>query len=170
MTELTPNICSVKNQWLAQQIDVEYPTKESIAGRKVYLSKAQEQVCENIEPSNMADVSYALEDIYLVDFHRLTVMFALLQSQRWQDKKEQELIVEFLTQIIYSEPCQLYVGFHNGEPSAAAIVTEHDNSLLVSDIVVKPDNSDDEKRLFAASVLAKLNTDFSSYNAVYLEM
>ncbi|UUM32526.1 flavodoxin [Vibrio japonicus] len=170
MTELTPNICKAKNQWLAQQVDVEYPTKESIEGRKIYLESVESAECFKIDPTQLPSGSYADDEIFLVDFHRLTVMFALLQSQRWQSKSEQELIVEFLTQIIYSEPCQLYIGFKNGEPSAAAMVTETGGELLISDIIVAANNSESEKRQFAASVIAKLPSDTDQFEAVYLEI
>ncbi len=170
MTELTPNICKAKNQWLAQQVDVEYPTKESIEGRKIYLESVEKAQCLKVDPTELPNGSYADEEIFLVDFHRLTVMFALLQSQRWQSKSEQELIVEFLTQIIYSEPCQLYVGFKNGEPLAAAIVTEIDDEVLISDIIVAANNDESEKYQFAASVVAKLSSPSRLFETVYLEL
>lgn len=78
----------------------------------------------------------SVEDIFLVDFHRLTVMFSILQSQRWTDKHEQEMIVEFLTQIILTPEFELYVGFKEGEPVGAAIVSQYEGNTLISDLVV----------------------------------
>jgi len=64
-------------------------------------------------------------------------MFSLLQALRGRDEQEQNYLLEFFTQIIFSEPCYLYVGFKQAEPVAAALITQAENELLISDIVVK---------------------------------
>nr|WP_225623954.1 flavodoxin [Vibrio panuliri] len=139
MTRHVPKIATTKNEWLYQQVDVEFPTKESLTGRELYKTSVAERNYVNLA-NYLADHdkqnSFSVDDIYLVDFHRLTVLFSLLQSKRWANEEEQQFIVEFLTQIIYSEPCQLYLGFKDGEPMAAAIVTQSDEELLVSDVTL----------------------------------
>ena len=99
-----PKIAEIKNEWLYQQVDVEYPTKESIAGLALYKAKVASCQYEQLESVTTESSVFGKDDIFLVDFHRLTVMFSLLQSSQWQDSSDQEMIVEFLTQIIYSEP------------------------------------------------------------------
>lgn len=137
MSPQVPQIASVKNQWLYQQVDVEFPTQESLKGKDVYQQWVSQRDYVNLNQylaEHSTSASFDPQDIYLVDFHRLTVMFALQQAQRWQEKQDQELIIEFLTQIIYSEPCQLFIGFQNGEPVATAIVTLHEEQFLISDL------------------------------------
>lgn len=92
-------------------------------------------------------------------------MFSLLQSKRWEEQNEQELIVEFLSQIIFSEPCDLYVGFQNGEPSAAAIITKNGKELLVSDVVSLSGNNDE----FVASLLTHSTLEATNCEAIYIE-
>lgn len=170
MTDTIPHIAKIKNQWLAEQVDVQYPTKESLAGRKLYLAKAEQQHFTTLDTDIQYEPNFAQEDIFLVDFHRLTVMFSLLQSQRWDKPEEQELIVEFLTQIIYSEPCQLYLGFSNGEPVAAAVVTTTDDAFLISDVVVNQASDIENCTRFALSIANKLSLNISSSCELYLEV
>lgn len=165
MSNSAISIVETKNQWLSQHIDVEFPTKESLAGRQLYLAKSQDSQFEKLvglpEPSTI----FSEQDIFKVDFHRLTVMFSLLQSKRWEEQNEQELIVEFLSQIIFSEPCDLYVGFQNGEPSAAAIITKDGKELLVSDVVNLSGNNDE----FVASLLTHSTLEATNCEAIYIE-
>lgn len=168
MTDSIPKVANLKNQWLSQHVDVQYPTQESLAGRKLYLSSVEKR---SIQPLTKEDNGFiAADDIFLVDFHRLTVMFALLQSKRWTESSEQELIVEFLTQIIYSEPCELYIGFTEGEPTAAAIVTRADRAILISDIITTSEDAQQSAKRFAASLLHKLDINLDEYSDAYLEI
>lgn len=146
-----PNIADIKNQWLYQQVEVEFPTKESLAGLALYRAEVEGKEVVKLD-STASDVAFTQEDIFLVDFHRLTVMFALLQAGRWQKPTDQEVIVEFLTQIIYSEPCDLYLGFQQGEPVAAAILTVNEQQALISDVVVKAQSTATEQDFIAALV------------------
>lgn len=166
MSSEVPTIAQVKNQWLFEQIDVEFPTKESIAGRNVYQQALEKNRYRSLQP--VQSTTYNLNDLFVVDFHRLTIMFSLLQSKRWELQSEQELIVEFLTQIIYSQPCDLVLGFNNGEPVAAAIVTRYENDVLISDVVVTQEQQDDRKS-FIDGLMVKFSDDVKSANAVYLE-
>lgn len=111
-------------------------TAQSLEGRDIYHALSRHTEVSLFQPQ--ACDAPLLQEIYLVDFHRLTVWFALLQATRSSTQHEQERLVEFFTQIIYSPPCQLFLGFHLGEPVAAGMVTEHEHMVLLSDLVVKP--------------------------------
>lgn len=164
-----PKIAETKNQWLYQQVDVEFPTKESIAGMELYKAAVTQRQYQLMAQVPTQDGTFADEDIYLVDFHRLTVMFSLLQAGMWSSEPEQQLIVEFLTQIIYSEPCSLYLGFKDGEAVAAAIVTVEPESVLVSDVATKSESANMMKNAFVAALCSKLNVVIDQNNALYLE-
>ncbi len=153
MTPSSHAIVEIKNQWLWSQVDVEYPTPESLKGRALYQAHTASR---QVQPfASQPQDSAALDDIFLVDFHRLTIMFALLQAAQMETEAEQNLLVEFFTQIIFSEPCSLYVGFENSQPVAAAIVTAHDDNVLVSDIALNTNQTYADASQFAAAVLAK---------------
>ena len=162
-----PQIAEIKNNWLYQQVDVQFPTKESLIGLEVYKKAVENRQYKLIEHSEGDQSAFAQDDIFLVDFHRLTVMFSLLQSSQWQDSSDQEMIVEFLTQIIYSEPCALYIGFKSGEPVAAAIITQHEGAVLVSDVVVKSEEEGDTAA-FVSALLTKYDQTTQA-EALYLE-
>ncbi|MGX9416555.1 hypothetical protein ACXJY6_10435 [Vibrio sp. RC27] len=148
-------IVKLKNQWLRQQVEVEHPTKESLAGCDLYMEQEKHYLCEAWCP--LPILPQYLDDIYLVDFHRLTVTFALLQAEKYDSDLDKGHIIEFLTQVIYSEPCELYLGYENGDPVACAIVTLKDNDLLVSDVVVKANSQFGDINNFVAQLHAKLN-------------
>ena len=165
MSNSAISIVETKNQWLSQHIDVEFPTKESLAGRQLYMAKSQDNQFETLVSLPEPSTAFSEQDIFKVDFHRLTVMFSLLQSKRWEEQNEQELIVEFLSQIIFSEPCDLYVGFQKGEPSAAAIITRTEQDLLVSDVVSLSGNKDE----FVASLLTHSTLEATNCETIYIE-
>ncbi|MFW7524368.1 flavodoxin [Vibrio ostreicida] len=166
MSDSANLILQAKNQWLVQQVEVEFPTKESLAGRQLYIEKASYFHMIEWPPASLEDDREPCDiEIHKADFHRLTVMFALLQSTRWSDQNEQALIVEFLTQIIFSPPCDLYVGFVNGEISAAAIVTKSDETALVSDIVT----TSVTQNQFLAALMPIAEIDPQSYSDVFVE-
>ncbi|MCL9776288.1 hypothetical protein [Vibrio methylphosphonaticus] len=121
-----------KNEWLASQVDVEFPTPESIKGRALYLDSLTSRY---LEPVPVTEGYSATIEWHLVDFHRLTVMFSLLQSKIWESEEAQNVIVEFLTQIILEPEYSLYVGFTEGEAVCAASVCRQSDVVVVSDIV-----------------------------------
>ncbi len=125
-----------KNKWLAQQVEVKFPTAESIKGKALYESSLSQAYIEQYSESDLRSVPTLIEDWYLVDFHRLTIMFAILQSERWPIEAHQQLIVEFLTQIILEPDYKLYLGFSQNRPCAAAIVSSQGDDVLVSDITI----------------------------------
>jgi len=168
MTDSVPHVVTVKNQWLFDQVEVEFPTPESLRGRAVY-----ENLCSSTTVSTFISSDhnkmFNSDDIFQVDFHRLTVMFSILQALRGQNEQEQNDLVEFFTQIIFSEPCSLYVAFYQSEPIAAAIVTEFENQLLVSDIVIKSAEVCGSKQQFAASIIDKWALSRSFDGTIYIE-
>lgn len=159
-------IAEIKNAWLYQQVDVQFPTKESLVGLELYKQAAEERQCHHYQPSEAQDITFSSDELFLVDFHRLTVMFSLLQAGRWSKPKDQEMIVEFLTQIIYSEPCSLYLGFKEGEAVAAAIVTQVESTALISDVVCKEGCIEAS---FIDSLVAKLMPDFEQRLELFVE-
>ncbi|MGV3001655.1 flavodoxin [Vibrio sp.] len=156
---------SSKNHWLSQQVDVEYPTPESIMGRKLYL-EAQQNIKYNVSEiesllSNKAKLSNKVGlDIIEVDFHRLTIIFSVLQaSQLSSDPEEQGLIIEFLTQIILDDEYQLFLGFDNGEAVSALICkTDLDDHVAVLTDIVISENAQGsfEMKDFSSDVLQYL--------------
>ncbi|MFA0412187.1 flavodoxin [Vibrio renipiscarius] len=170
MTIETLAIADIKNNWLYNHVDVEFPTKESLAGRKLYQEKIAGKQYQRItsEELNTAQDRFSSDDVFLVDFHRLTVMFSVLYSKLWESEAEQQLMVEFLTQIIYEEPCELYLGFEDGEAVATAIVTHDNDQVLFSDIATR-DNASEMKASFAKALLQK-KADMIANSDVYLEM
>ncbi len=137
MTSIAQALIDSKNDWLKQQVEVQYPTPESLQGRELYFSR-QRQVKELNRDSCLCEEEL-VDEVYLVDFHRLTIMFAQLQaSAGWHLMSEQALIVEFLSQIILSPSFLLVVGFKQHTPIAAAMVSRDESSttLLVSDIAL----------------------------------
>ncbi|WP_165313792.1 hypothetical protein [Vibrio ziniensis] len=168
MTDSYLSVVKVKNQWLFDQVEVEFPTPESLKGRAIYQA-----ICESSKITPMArnieGIGINSDDIYLVDFHRLTVMFSLLQASRGCNEQEKHYLLEFFTQIIFSEPCYLYVGFNQSEPVAAALVTHFENELLVSDIVIK-DPSYGSNEQFAQAVTNKWLKSNEFAGSFYIEL
>lgn len=155
------SMVELKNNWLYQQVDVEYPTQESLAGRAIYQQHQADKQCELWAPIASSDGNH--NDIYLADFHRLTITFALLQAEQFIDEHDKNHIIEFLTQIMYSEPCELYLGFEQGTAVACAIVTRSQQQVLISDIVVKPDSQFVDADVFASLLIKKLAIDSDLY-------
>ncbi len=141
MSSPMPQIAELKNQWMRQHIDVEFPTPESLLGYELYQQRSSNADYQPLQRSDSIQ-RFPDEEIYKVDFHRLTVMFALLQASMWPEPRQQQLMVEFLSQIIYSEPCELYLGFQGGEAVLAAIVTKDQDQALISDIAAKIEAKD----------------------------
>jgi hypothetical protein len=154
-------IVELKNNWLYQQVDVEYPTQESLIGRAIYQQHQTERRCEPWSPIASPEGNHG--DVYLADFHRLTIAFALLQADQYLDESDKSHIIEFLTQIMYSEPCELYLGFEKGRAVACAIITRSSGQVLVSDIVVKNGSQFVDAEGFASLLIDKLTIDTDSY-------
>ncbi|WP_413283255.1 hypothetical protein [Vibrio sp. MA40-2] len=166
MSELT-QLINKKHQWLLSQVDVTFPTPESILGRDLYIKH------ENTISYKLLDVddgldSSLLDDLYLVDFHRLTVMFSQLQALQWEDKREQEFVLEFFAQIILSDQHDLYVGFKNNQAIIGAILTEDKlGHLLISDVASLTHHCC-LTRLFYSKVMEQYNHRNSAIKAMYV--
>ncbi len=147
-----------KNAWLYDLVEVEFPTSESLKGRDIYFQALEQQNYQLVDKNTLlkTDSVFKAEDLYLVDFHRLTIMFSILQSHRWDDKHDQEMIVEYLTQIILTPDFELYVGFQDGNPVGAAIVSQFEGNTLVSDVAV---SGAFEKNQFIADLAKRLNSE-----------
>lgn len=165
MVNVFPDIVSTKNEWLYSQIDVEFPT---VASKKGY--QLQLEYCQNCDVTRWypSDKNITCPfDLFPVNFHRLTVYFAVLQSKLFSSPEDQESIIEFYTQIIYSDPCQLYVGFKDQEPVFAGMVTKNDNQILFSNFVSTDKNvSLSNSAQYIYDVIAEENSNQSMY---YLE-
>lgn len=160
---------SDKNNWLSKQVDVEFPTPESLIGRQLYLDSQQGLSFIESETKTLLKIKGGLEVIE-VDFHRLTILFSIIQASLWADKPEDErLIIEFLTQIILDDHYQLYLGFNEGVPVSALICRiDSDNNLAVlSDIVVSENGKHAFKEQgFASDVLLHLTSKSLKINKV----
>ena len=69
------------------------------------------------------------------------------------------------SQIIYSEPCRLFLGYEVGETIAAAIVTQQDNITLISDIVAPEGKAD----VFIHGLCTKLNIQDTEQTPIFIE-
>jgi hypothetical protein len=146
------DIITVKNQWLHSHVEVDYPTPLSLKGRDIYMTSRLP--CEYQTYSDLECAKFHPDEIFCADFHRMTIMFALLQAQKFTASSDQEAVLEFLTQIIYSPPCDLYIGFDGGEPVAVAIITHQADRLLCSDLHVIS-SYQDQMMNFAHAAMAK---------------
>ncbi|MGO2497902.1 MAG: flavodoxin [Vibrio litoralis] len=158
-----------KNQWLSKQVDVEFPTPESLIGRKVYLESQQNIKYSLSEVQSLLSNKVGL-DVIEVDFHRLTILFSIIQASQFSDNPEQQsLVIEFLTQIILDDEYQLFLGFDDGEPVSALICKiDLDNQIAVlTDIVISQNYLHSFKTQdFASDVLQYLTAKSMIINKV----
>lgn len=131
-----------RNQWLSSHVEVDYPTPESIKGKALYFDKQRLMTYERRAVKTKIKPSGLIDDIYLVDFHRLTVMFAQLQSTQWENVADQAFVLEFFAQISLADEHPIYLGFKKGMPVISALVTEHNGELLISDIATSYQDTD----------------------------
>lgn len=157
-------ITEMKNQWLASQVDVEFPTPESLKGHELYQARGSERETHLLDLSELSLDEFSEQDVFVADFHRMTVMFALQQAKQWKSQQDREWIVEFFTQIIYSAPCQLIVAFKGNQPVGAALVTTHQGAALISDVAVEPEY---KRHDLIAAIVSKL--ELNQCDAVYVE-
>lgn len=135
------NYLNDKNNWLAEQVNVAFPTPQSIEGRDLYLQAEKSKEYKLTQQFQLLSSTW-IDDVVLVDFHRLTIIFSILQATQWANEPEKEkLVIEFLTQIILSDEYQLYVGFMGATPAAALIgkLDIENQVMLLSDVVIAPE-------------------------------
>ncbi|MCY9855352.1 flavodoxin [Vibrio mediterranei] len=154
MKDVAERLYSNKNQWLASQIDVDFPTPESVQGRELYQESLSSNYLESLKVDSESDLNI---EWHKVDFHRLTVMFALLQAKRWAIEHHQNAIVEFFAQIILDQSYDLYLGFEGGEACAAVLVSKEDTVVLFSDLVTCHSAQDLSPEPIIASLIQTLD-------------
>lgn len=162
-------MASKKNQWLYSQVDCEFPTKESIDGLQLYQQSVANRSVVELDVTILKQTAIEMSH-YLVDFHRLTIMFAQLQSRRWPQASQQALMIEFLTQIILSAEHDLYVSFVEGEPIGAAIVTRENERLLFSDVVYQQKFGRLEVEEYLSQLALHLASQQIQTNQLFLEV
>ncbi|MUK62809.1 hypothetical protein GNP81_15910 [Aliivibrio fischeri] len=126
-----------KLSWLAEQVNVDFPTPESLRGKDIYLSQ-NPCVPTKLEfvNSNISDGVFVLP----VTEHRLTIRWAMIVAKQWD--KEYDDVLEFLTQIELSEEYQLFVALNGMMPIAACLSQVIDGELFISDIVITDNTLD----------------------------
>ncbi|AZL86708.1 MULTISPECIES: hypothetical protein [Aliivibrio] len=124
-----------KMDWLSSQVDVEFPTPESIKGRDVYLSQSlTEQLTFTPDAGLISDTVTVLQ----VTEHRLTIRWAMTVASQWENTYDD--VLEFLTQVDVSDEYQLFVALDGMKPVAACISQIIDGTMYVSDVVVNGDS------------------------------
>ncbi|MBR9876204.1 flavodoxin [Vibrio sp. J1-1] len=157
-----------KNAWLHDLVEVEFPTPESLKGRDIYFQMLEQQQYQVVDKNALlaGEVDCKTKELFLVDFHRLTIMFSILQSQRWDKQYDQEMIVEYLTQIILTPDFELYVGFKDGNPVGAAIVSQFEGNTLISDVAVSDLIA---KSQFESDLAKRLDTEEKLSETIIIE-
>ena len=132
-----------KNQWLASQVDVAFPTPESLRGRDSYLSRQQSYTSSLIAPaSSLTTLPSFTGTIAKVDFHRLTIRFAVVLASLWEEDRED--VLEFLTQLILEEEYTLYIGLDGVAPIACALIHNVTDELATVFDIALVDNENYE--------------------------
>lgn len=157
-----------KNAWLHDLVEVEFPTPESLKGRDIYFQTLIEHQYQVVDKNALlgGEAGCTTDELFLVDFHRLTIMFSILQSQRWDKQYDQEMIVEYLTQIILTPDFELYVGFKDGNPVGAAIVSQFEGNTLISDVAVSDSIA---KSQFESDLAKRLDSEEKLDETIILE-
>lgn len=155
-------LINFKNAWMASHVtEAEFPTPLSERGLALYQSRQQPQSSQLI--SSIPDSSTNSLTIYPVDCHPLTIRYSLVLASKWQNEKEKEAVIEFLTQIMFEEgsAAQLFVGFFKGKPAACGMIFQSDNNLaLISDVHALPlANQQNLISEMENSLLAKVYSD-----------
>ncbi|PSU36174.1 hypothetical protein [Photobacterium lutimaris] len=129
-----------KSRWMASHItDAEFPTPLSEKGLALYQD-TQAAVEFGLYPASDSS-SADLLTIYPVDCHPLTIRYALVLANRWQNEADKEAVIEYLTQIMFEDdsPAQLFVGFFKGKPAACGMVfQDNEHGSLICDIAALP--------------------------------
>lgn len=139
---MSTEILQKKINWMLSHVEVDYPTRESILGKAVYLDLMDSA---SVMPYSKGDANSSIEWIK-VDFHKMTVMFAhFFANNAAVTEESQTVLLEFMAQITLDDNPSLYLAFDKGETVTTAIVTESDNELLISDFhkLYTPDSAID---------------------------
>ncbi|WP_261818194.1 flavodoxin [Vibrio gallicus] len=129
---MSSEILGKKISWMTSHIEVDFPTRESVLGKAIYLDLMEASSTEALTGEIAAKTGI---EWLQADFHKMTVMFADHFSNNVQlPTQSQGLLLEFLAQIILDkEASQLWLAFNDGQVVATAIVTQMDKQILISD-------------------------------------
>ncbi|WP_105056052.1 hypothetical protein [Aliivibrio sifiae] len=123
-----------KLTWLANQVNVDFPTPESVKGRDVYLNQ---ETLDSEEYTYLSPVFPENMSILLVTEHRLTIRWAMTVASQWDT--EYDDVLEFLTQVDLCDDYQLFIALDGMKPVAACVSQASDDVMYVSDVVVTSD-------------------------------
>lgn len=163
MNNEIPAIAKLKTDWLVSHVDVVFPAKETLLGKQLYLDSLAHKTLQPFTPNTSSTSSL---EIFLVDFHKMTVMFALNQSSMFKNDDDKANVLEFFTQIILSDEHNLYLALSGGEVVGSAVSTFASGDLLVSDLVYK----DGEVAELASRVIEVWEQDHTSTPNYWLEL
>ncbi|MCP3699347.1 MAG: hypothetical protein GY920_12440 [Aliivibrio sp.] len=144
-----------KQAWLSNQVNVDFPTPESVKGRDVYL-KQPAKVAEEYQFSS--ETLPETISVLLVTEHRLTIRWAITVARQWD--AEYEDVLEFLTQIDLCDDYQLSVALDGMKPVAACLSQVIDGIMYVSDIVLTSDAINEDA--FLNTVMVQQSIQFKN--------
>ncbi|CAM3038120.1 hypothetical protein [Vibrio rarus] len=134
-------IQQLKNQWMLSQIDVDFPTRESQLGSACYLDVMEQNsaIMAFEGPTDPALTPKGKLNWLKVDFHKLTVLFSqFYASHSAVAEASRDYLQEFLAQIILDDNSghSLWVGLSDSAVSGCCIVSEKNQHLLISDLLL----------------------------------
>ncbi|PMG83237.1 hypothetical protein BCU83_05110 [Vibrio breoganii] len=152
-----------KTQWLLSQIDVAYPTRESVLGKACYLDLIEKfsEINSLVSPAKDLNQAVSTTQWLRADFHKLTVLFArFMASHSDIPEASREFLQEFLAQIILDDQGahSLCLGFEGSEVVGACIVSNTSEIVLVSDLILKNDLAQDVE---VAAILNLFDTEMN---------
>ncbi|GEA50349.1 hypothetical protein VIN01S_11530 [Vibrio inusitatus NBRC 102082] len=137
-----------KNQWLLSQIDVDYPTRESVLGKACYLDLIEKSSEFSLQVNSFSGSTQVASntDWLRADFHKLTVLFARFTASHSDiPEASREYLQEFLAQIILDDQGahSLCIGFDGSEVVGVCIVSISSDTVLVSDLLLETNLTQD---------------------------
>ncbi|MDD9178475.1 MULTISPECIES: hypothetical protein [Aliivibrio] len=144
-----------KQAWLSNQVNVDFPTPESVKGRDVYLKQPAKAAEEYTLSSETLPETIS---VLLVTEHRLTIRWAITVASQWD--AEYDEVLEFLTQIDLCDDYQLFVALDGMKPVAACLSQVIDGIMYVSDIALTSDAINEHA--FLNTVMAQQSIQFES--------
>ncbi|MGF1690750.1 hypothetical protein [Photobacterium kagoshimensis] len=128
-----------KNTWMASHVaDAEYPTALSENGLALYQAlHASSSTSQLVLPLTARTNNLSF---YPVDCHPLTIRYAMTLANFWNDEKQREAVMEYLTQIMFEadSAASLFVGFFKGKPAACGMVFQDAEQALICDVHALP--------------------------------
>lgn len=143
-----------KLAWLVNQVNVDFPTPESVKGRDFYLKQPAK---ETIEHQLSAVTLPETVSVLPVTEHRLTIRWAMTVASQWTD--EYDDVLEFLTQIDLCDDYQLFVALDGMKPIAACLSQVSEGIMYVSDVALTSDIINENG--FLSAVMAQQSINFN---------